>query len=564
MVKHGKPVLTTLSTGVPGLDEVLGGGLPEYSFNLIAGEPGSGKTTLAHQIMFANASIERSALYLTILGEPALKMLRYLQQMTFFDPAKVGEAIHFVDMSPEVLRKDLGKVLDRIVHQVEELKPAIVVVDSFRTMVRSQVLQEVGEMQLQSFLQRLAVFLTTWEATAFLVGEYLDAEMKDNPVFTMADSILWLNQSRERSSVVRKLQVVKLRGQASMPGLHTFRIDADGLHVFPRVFRRMPEIVKVDPGSRARIGVPGLDELLHGGIPRGDTVLVAGPSGCGKTCLTTHFIAAGAEEAPAVLVVFEEHPEDYIRRAKEMGFDLERLGREGKLEVISLRPLDLSVDETLQEVRLTVETMGARRLVIDSLTGFELALAPTFREDFRESLYRMLGALTGAGVTIFMTVEVTEAFDELRFSPHEVSFLTENLFMLRYAEIDGELKKVFAIVKMRKSGHSVQLHEFEITPRGMVIKGPLTHYQGILTGAPKLRDAPRRLSYPGLTEEEGRVLKVLLDSREVNEEAVAAATGLKGSSLARALSRLCALNYALKVMEEGRAVYRPLARALGQ
>jgi circadian clock protein KaiC len=471
MVKRGKPVLTTLLTGVPGLDDVLGGGLPEYSFNLIAGEPGSGKTTLAHQIMFANAASGRRSLYLTILGEPALKMLRYLQQMAFFDPAQVGDTIHFVDLSPEVLRRDLSKVLERIVEHVEEVK---------------------------------------------------------------------------------------------MPGLHTFRIAADGLHVFPRVFKRMPEITKVEPGSRARVGVPGLDELLHGGIPRGDTVLVAGPSGAGKTCLSTHFVASGSEEEPAVLVVFEEHPEDYIRRAKEMSFDLERPVREGKLKVISLRPLDLSVDETLQEVRHTVEAMGARRLVIDSLTGFELALAPTFREDFRESLYRMLGALSGAGVTIFMTVEVVEAFDELRFSPHEVSFLTENLFMLRYAEIDGELKKVFAIVKMRKSGHSVQLHEFEITPRGMVIKGPLTHYHGILTGAPRLRDAPRRLPYPGLTDEESMVLKILLDSREATEEAVAAATGLKGPSLSRALSRLVALSYAIKVVEKGRALYRPLARALGQ
>src|SRR5262245_53747221 len=136
---------TRLSTGVPGLDEVLGGGLPEYSFNLIAGEPGSGKTTLAHQIMFASATGARRALYFTVLGEPALKMLRYLRQMSFFDAKMVGDSIRFVDLSQDVLQHDLGKVLDRIVQIVKETEPSIVVVDSFRTVVRARALREAGE-----------------------------------------------------------------------------------------------------------------------------------------------------------------------------------------------------------------------------------------------------------------------------------------------------------------------------------------------------------------------------------------------------------------------------------
>src|SRR5262249_8020796 len=302
----GETPFTRLSTGVPGLDEVLGGGLPEYSFNLIAGEPGSGKTTLAQQIMFAGATSERRALYFTVLGEPALKMLRYLRQMSFFDAKKVGDPIRFVDLSQEVLQHDLGRVLDRIVQTVKEADPAIVVVDSFRTVVRARVLREAGEMELQSFLQRLALHLTSWQATTFLVGEYLESEMQDNPIFTVADAIFWLSQSRERNSIVRKLQVMKLRGQASMPGLHTFRIDRDGLHVFPRILKRMAESVGLGRGRRVSTGVPGRDEPMGGGIPLGDTVLVAGPSGSGKTCLSTHFISGATPEEPGVLVVFEE------------------------------------------------------------------------------------------------------------------------------------------------------------------------------------------------------------------------------------------------------------------
>src|SRR5687767_9478617 len=162
--------ITRLPTNVPGLDEVLGGGLPEYAFTLIAGAPGSGKTTLAHQVMFGLATPERPALHFTVLGEPPLKMLRYQQQFSFFDPAKVNESVRFVNLTDEVLAADLGVVLASIVREVEAADPAIVVVDSFRTIERAASAAAGGTMALQEFLQRLAQHLTTWQATTFLVG----------------------------------------------------------------------------------------------------------------------------------------------------------------------------------------------------------------------------------------------------------------------------------------------------------------------------------------------------------------------------------------------------------
>ena len=153
-----------LPTGVPGLDEIFGGGLPEYSFNIIAGAPGCGKTTLAHQIIFANATPERPALYFTVLGEPAIKMLRYQQQYSFFDHAKLDGAIRFINLSQVVLDQDLGAVLDAIVKEVEASQPSVVVVDSFRTVVR-KVLNNASEVELQGFVQRLALHLTSWQAT---------------------------------------------------------------------------------------------------------------------------------------------------------------------------------------------------------------------------------------------------------------------------------------------------------------------------------------------------------------------------------------------------------------
>ena len=171
-----------LSTGVLGLDEILGGGLPEYSFNIIAGAPGSGKTTLAHQIMFANATPERPAIYFTVLGEPAIKMLRYQQQYSFFDAAKMDSAVRFINLSHVVLDKDLGAVLDAIVQEVEASNPGVVVVDSFRTVLRKAPSSSTTDTELQGFIQRLALHLTSWQATTFLIGEYVEGEMRDNPV----------------------------------------------------------------------------------------------------------------------------------------------------------------------------------------------------------------------------------------------------------------------------------------------------------------------------------------------------------------------------------------------
>jgi circadian clock protein KaiC len=485
-----------LPTGVPGLDEIVGGGLPEFSFNIIAGAPGSGKTTLAHQFVFANATPERPALYFTVLGESAIKMLRYQQQYTFFDPAKLPDAVRFINLSQIVIEKDLGAVLEEITKEVEKANPAVVAVDSFRTLLRKPQ-GGLSEMDMQSFIQRLALFLASWQATTFLVGEYADDELRDNPIFTVADGLIWLRQTVERNSIVRKLQVVKLRGQASVPGLHTFRITDDGLQAFSRTFGLSGH--KRNPPSERRlsIGVPELDKMLGGGIPEGDSVLVSGSSGTGKSVLATEFIAEGiAQGEPGIVAVFEERPQAYADRASSFGLDLETPQKEGKLLMLYLRPLDLSVDETMHEILDAVQKIGAKRLVIDSLAGFEMALSPGFREDFRESLYRMIFALTGIGVTILSTVEVDESFTEFPFSTYSISFLTDDIIRLRYVSIEGQLRKIMVVIKMRGGNHSKDVREYDITSEGGIVVGKrLTDYQGLITGIPE------RLNRSGLKTE---------------------------------------------------------------
>ncbi len=487
-----RAVIGSLPTGVPGLDTVLGGGLPEHSFNLIVGGPGSGKTTMAHQIMFANATVERPAVYFTVLGEPTIKMLRYQRQFKFFDPELAGSAIQFINLSAEVMEQDLGAVLRRIVSEIERAKPGIIVVDSFRTIAGQHRTSGGGAtFDLDQFVQHLALHLTSWEVTSFLLGEYAEAEQR-NPIFTVADGILLLSQAADRNSVVRKLQVVKARGRAPMPGLHTFRITDAGVQIFPRI----PEQTrKRAPQRRDRLstGVPGIDEMIGGGVISGDAVMLTGPAGSGKSTVATQFVVAGlAAGETGVIAVFEEYPEEYLARAEARNTEVGKAIKNGKLEVIYLRPLDLSVDEALAAILEAVERLRAKRVVIDSLSGFEVALAPTFREDFRESLYRLVGTLTATGVSVFMTAEIGEGFSDARFTTERVSFITDEIIVQRYVEIEGELRRVMAVIKMRGSDHSHEFRTYEVTPKGVVVGGPLTEYDGIITGVPTLRAKPAR------------------------------------------------------------------------
>jgi circadian clock protein KaiC len=489
-------LIRKLPSGVPGLDEVLGGGIPEFSFNLIAGGPGAGKTTMAHQILFANASPERKAVYFSIIGEPPIKMLRYQQQYDFFDAARVGDgSIRFIHLGQQALEGGMTKVLEAIMQEVEQSTPGIVVVDSFRAMVRTALAAgQRGEHELTDFMQRLALALTSYEATTFLIGEYADGE-RDSAVFTVADGLLWLYQAVERNSVVRKLQVLKMRGQGQIPGLHTARITDAGCSIFPRLLKPAEVINEHPLQNRLSTGVSGLDELLGGGIPRGYSVLIAGPSGSGKTVLANQFIIEGAERGEnGIVAVFEKRPNDYLQTTPH-GQEFEMLVHEKKLEVLYLRPLDLSIDETLLELQHVVKRLDAKRVVIDSLSGLELALAPTFREDFRESLYRMMGALTGLGVTVVATVELADSYTELRFSPHGIAFLTDVIIIQRYVEIDGQLDRALAVVKVRASQHSKELRQYDISSEGGIgIGRVLKGYDGLLTG--RTRGGPRELIDP--------------------------------------------------------------------
>lgn len=471
--------LTLLHPGVPGLDTVLGGGLPELSFNIIGGAPGSGKTTFAQQMMFALATPSRKALFFTAMGEPPVKMLRYQQQFDFFDFEKVGNAVNFISLAPAVETGNYDNVLTQIREEVRAHSPSLVFIDSFRSFVQAARGEQTQVAALQLFVQQLVTHMTGWNATTFLIGEYAVNDAEQNPIFTVADGIIWLNQSTQRNTVSRKIQVIKMRGRRQRPGLHAFRITNNGIEIFPRVLaaseptgnERQPHA----PAGRISVGVPVLDEMLGGGLPAGYSLLVEGPSGSGKSVLATEFVAAGMREnETSVVAMFEKTPSQMLNNK------LDQLVQSGHVAVLNMRTLDLSVDETLHELETMIDQIGATRVVIDSLSGFALALAPEFREDFRESLYRMTTVLSEKGVTLLMTNDIEATPHSLPASVVSSAFLVDAIVMQRFVEADAELHSVISVIKVRGSSHSRQLREFRITSDGMEIDAKPARFKNML------------------------------------------------------------------------------------
>jgi circadian clock protein KaiC len=290
--------------------------------------------------------------------------------------------------------------------------------------------------------------------------------------------------------------------------------------------------------------------------------MLTGPAGSGKTTFAAQFLAQGlAHGESCVVAVFEEFPQAYLARAKTSPIDFGEMIEAGRLAVIYLRPLDLSVDEMLFEILVAVHRLGATRVVIDSLSGFEMALAPTFRADFRESLYRLVGALTETGVTVMMTAEVIDVSPAGGFTNERVSFVTDDIFVQRYVEIGGRLTKVLAVVKMRGSDHATDFREYTITAAGAVIGQSLGEYHGITTGVPDWA-AVRPAAYPGLTDEEVALLHALAPRPGCSAEDLATLTGVGVQTLRGRLERLIALAY---VVRDGasRDGYSAVERASG-
>jgi circadian clock protein KaiC len=363
--------LDRLMTGSAALDRILGGGLPARSVNVIAGEPGSGKTVFALQFLFHLARQGKKSLYFTTLSEPAVKLIAYMQQFAFFNATLLENLVQFIDIGGTVRGGDVEKTLAAITDRVEQDEPTVVVIDSFKAI--GELLQE--RVQARTFVYDLSVHMASWGATTLLVGEYVDEDLAKWPEFAIADGIIRLASRRTELTATREFDILKLRGANYLTGRHFFEIGAAGMAFYPRV--RAPE--DEDPVQRLEdrfhTGVAGLDQLLDGGIPRASSTILQGGTGTGKTLLGLQFLLEGAQRGEAgAFFSLEETRSQLCAVAKGYGWDLPALEATGLLAIVYTSPVELSTDRFLDRARALVERIGARRAVLDSLTSMALGV----------------------------------------------------------------------------------------------------------------------------------------------------------------------------------------------
>lgn len=450
-----------LPTYVPHLDEVLGGGLPEHSALLLVGAPGTGKTALASQIAYGNATPERRALIVTTLSEPLARQIRFVQNFSFFNLEKVGSAVLYEDVGARLLQESGEGVLTAVTELVHRHQPALLIVDSFKA------IHDLSEDRsaLRRALYRFSATLATLPCTALLVGEYSPDGVADMPEATIMDGIIELSNRTIGLRDYRSLRVHKLRGCSYRSGEHAFRITADGIVVFPRFVTPPTPVVYAVSRERAATGIAGLDELLHGGLLRGTTTLVVGDPGVGKTVTSLHFLLNGARQGePGAYISFQEDPNQLAQIARNFGFDLEALG--GRLEMLYTSPVELDVDEHVLRIVETVERIGARRVVVDSLSDF---IAGTQRapERYFNYVYSLAQYFKNRGITALLTYEISTMFGrEVLMTGRGVSHIADNVVLMRYRAEGSRIRRALTILKARGSGHSNEVREYFITEAG--------------------------------------------------------------------------------------------------
>jgi circadian clock protein KaiC len=467
--------MTRLPTGVPGLDTVLAGGLEPGSVTVIAGAPGAGKTILAQQMCFTNATAERKAVYYTTLSEPHSKLVRHLGEFDFFTPEALGTRVEYLHLG-DLIRDDrpgrMEPLVDEVAGRTMDEHPTLVVIDS------AKALRDfAGERELRMAFYDLTSRLAHTDTALLLLGEYTPDEMAAGVEFSLADAIIHLAYEPREPIDRRWLRVVKMRGTHHLEGKHTFRIGAGGFEVFPR-------IETLDTGAPTRVsgrissGIPGLDELMGGGIGAGEATVVLGPSGAGKTIAGLRFVTEGLAQGQRCLyVTFQDTAEQLLDMAAGFGWDLHPAHDKADLMVHHVPLGELDLDLLASRIREEIVRHPIHRVVIDSLA--EMVFAARESDRFPAYARSLTGLIRSAGATLLITSETTT----LGPSPEPiggVTFLFHNVILLRYIELNSATGRALNIVKMRNSDHSKDVYSFTIGADGVTVGPTLTGVTGVL------------------------------------------------------------------------------------
>jgi circadian clock protein KaiC len=471
-------------TGVPGLDEVLHGGLiPERAY-LVRGGPGTGKTTLGLHFLIAGVSLGESTLLISLesneaqLRADAAAQGLDLSGVAVLDLSPTREFFaqnqSYDIFSPADVERD--PTTERIVQTVQELRPVRVFVDAITTLRYLAPDAFQFRKQALSFMR----YLVEHGATVLMSSEPT-ASVADDDLRFMSDGILEMGASPDHGTQRRSLSVTKLRGSDFVGGYHSMRLTDQGMQVYPRLIPASHErefSAEVIPS-----GLSGLDEVLGGGIERGTISIFSGPSGAGKTTLGMQFMKeAAARGERSVVYAFEEHTDTLLHRCDSIGIPAREMIDEGNLSVVQVEPLRFSPAEFALLVRREVEECGARIVMVDGVSGYRLTLAG---DDLVTHLHALGRYLKNMGVTVILISDVESITGDFRATEIGISYLCDNIIFLRYLEIDGELRKGIGVLKKRLSDFAKTIRELEITGGGLRVGAPLAGLRGVLTGTPE-------------------------------------------------------------------------------
>jgi circadian clock protein KaiC len=460
-----KPPLLRITTGVCNLDALLDGGLPKGSVTIVAGSPGAGKTILSQQICFHCASAKQRAVWFATLSEPTAKSLLHLSQLDFFDRAKAESgAVQFIDLGMILRAKGLEETGTLIMQHVKKLKPALVVIDSFR------MFSDLAESQAErrKFSYELAVQLMAWEATVLLLGEYGPSELASDPMFSIVDGLLVLSQREQSGEQQRFLQILKMRGIHHSRDEHAFVITSAGISVFtPGV--TIQRIARADtvPAARLDTGISKLDDLLGEGIPCGSSLMIAGTAGTGKTVLLLEFVYRGALLGErGVLFSFEETEERLRATARGLGWNLDAEIDRGMVTIVVIPQPDILVDGDMLMMKQRIETIGAKRVAIDSVSVFLYKIEESSR--VRTKIFQLATIVQNVGAVGFFATDVPYGANQLSRTAVEET-VVDGVILLSATEHGDERRRFLEVYKLRNTAHAMGRHAMMIAPGGIQI-----------------------------------------------------------------------------------------------
>lgn len=461
------PEIKLLPTSVPNLDAVLGGGIPAYSLNVIAGSPGSGKTILAQQILFSyiqNQS-EAKALYLSTLSEPSMKVVRYMQYFSFFDGTVFGERVIYQDVGSFLIEHPLTAVADQIMELVNEHRAEVLVIDSFKAI--HDLAQNEGD--FRRFCFDVSIRLASSRCTSFLVNECDQTLITKSTEFAIADGIFYLSISERAGTPSRFLQVYKMRGRDSQMEPFPFLISDDGIKVLSPALtlRRREHNLEVEEDTLST-GISGLDNLLKGGIPLGRSLILSGVSGTGKTTFALQFLIEGAsQQERGLLLSFEETRDRLYRSAIGFGWDIDRYEQEGLLRVLFIPQTDIRIEEQLEQLIQEVESFQPRRLVVDSLSVFLYRVQdPAIQREKTFQLATLMQRVGGVGILI-SDIPANDTRRLSRFGVEET--IADGTLVLSTEMVGKRRERYLEIFKMRAADYVAGRHRMEITDTGIQV-----------------------------------------------------------------------------------------------